>query len=211
MDDLIGVLIFIIFAILAVAGKYREAQQRKNLKPPPPKPRRAPRTEELPQATRRQFQRREVKMARPAAPREARRPVSPSQRPAQPRSTTQRVPQRPLEPPKTSPFTPWTGSAEQEEPPRRRREQRRAPQEPARKKQTLEQMHASPAQRRAGRQAAREKLQVAVEQETETGFETPAAMRKRRAAQLPPLFRSMEGIRAGIIFSEILSPPISLR
>jgi len=74
-----------------------------------------------------------------------------------------------------------------------------------------QQMQATPAQMRAGRQAAREALQQAMEQETETGFESSAAARERRAMALPPLFRNMEGIRAGIIFSEIFGPPLSFR
>jgi len=74
-----------------------------------------------------------------------------------------------------------------------------------------EQMQVTPTQMRAGRQAAREALQQAVEQESDTGFETAAAARERRAMALPPLFRNMEGIRAGIIFSEIIGPPLSFR
>jgi hypothetical protein len=68
-----------------------------------------------------------------------------------------------------------------------------------------------PAPLRAGRQAAREALQHAVEQESDTGFETAAAARERRTTALPPLFRNMQGIRAGIVFSEIIAPPVALR
>lgn len=241
MENLLGLLIFIVFGIIAAANKYKESQQNKNLKPPPPKPRQAPRREDLPEATRRLFERREVRTARPAGPREARRPAPPVQRtpqipptmqhaptrPAQPRPTMQRVPQRPPqtrpaaerppqppERPQVAPWMPRPAIEEEPEPPqRRRREQRRTPQEQARKpKPTLEQMNATPAQRRAGRQAARERLRGAVEQEAqEETAEMPVVCGERRAVQLPPLFRNMEGIREGIIFSEIINPPLALR
>ena len=74
-----------------------------------------------------------------------------------------------------------------------------------------QQMEVTPVQMRAGRQAAREALQQAVEQESDTGFETTAAAGERHAKALPSLFRTMQGIRAGIIFSEIIGPPVSLR
>ena len=210
MENLIGLIVFIVIAIFGVAARYKEAQRAKNdLAPPPPPPK--PR-QQLPEKTLRQFERREIKMARPApAPREARPRLAPSaQRPAQPRPAPQAevsAQPRPAPAQRPAPSKPPQPVFVEEERPRLRPQQVRAQQKPLMR----EQMQVTPTQMRAGRQAAREALQQAVEQESDTGFETAAAAHQRRAMALPPLFRNMEGIRAGIIFSEIIGPPLSFR
>ena len=199
MENLVGVIVFIVIAIFGVAARYKEAQRAKKdlAPPPPPKPR-----QQLPEKTLRQFERRKIKTARPAqsrpAPRSVQRPAPQAEVPAQPRPAPA---QRP------APSKPPQPVFVEEERPRLRPQQVRAQQKPLMR----EQMQVTPTQMRAGRQAAREALQQAVEQESDTGFETAAAARERRAMALPPLFRNMEGIRAGIIFSEIIGPPLSFR
>lgn len=215
MEDLIGLLVFIAIVIFGVAARYKEAQRAKQdlAPPPPPKPRQQLPRQQLPEKTPRQFERREIKTARPAtAPREARpRPAPSAQRPPQQRPAPQlRFPAQPRPAPAqrpTRPKPPQPVFAEEESAPRLRPEHARAQQKPVMR----EQMEVTPTQMRAGRQAAREALQQAVEQESDTGFETAAAARDRRAMALPPLFRNMQGIRAGIVFSEIIGPPVSLR
>lgn len=206
MDELIGLLAFIVIAIFGAAARYKESQRAKQdlAPPPPPKPRQQLPRQQLPENTLRQFERREIRTARPGL-------APPAQRPAQQRPAPQlRVPAQsrpaPVQPP-VRPKPPEPVFAEEEAPPRLRPAQVRVQQKPVMR----EQMEVTPAAMRAGRQAARDALQHAVEQDSDTGFETTAAAGQRRAMALPPLFRNMQGIRAGIVFSEIIGPPVSLR
>lgn len=214
MEDLIGVLAFIVIAIFSLVSRYREAQRSKNeqLPPQPPKPRTTP---GRPDPARRQLERRDIRTARPAGAPRPTQPVT-GQRPPAPRPvaakpqvrqaprpaagpiTAQRVPAPPQRPAAVKP----TPLVIEQETPRMRPEQVRHAQKPA----ALAQIQAT-----AGRDAARRALQQAVEQETDTGFASAANARESRAAGLPPLFRNMAGIRAGIIFSEIINKPVAFR
>jgi hypothetical protein len=101
----------------------------------------------------------------------------------------------------------------EEELPRLKPEQVRARVEQVkivRKQAVLEEMAAETAAERdkvkRTEQAAQAKIGSAA-----TADLAAAQARQRRLAALPPLLRDAEGIRQGIIFSEIIGPPLALR
>lgn len=207
MDELIGFLVFIVIVIFGAIARWRESQRAKQdlAPPPPPKPRPQPRPG--PAAKPRwQLEKRDVTPPRPWTSRgqQGARPAGPGQRPPQGRLGPQgQVPGVPGQGAGSRPAQRPQPALTDEEKPRLRPDQARTLQRQA----AIKEMTAEPEGRReAPKQAPAPKIGsagAAAADDEET--------RQRRLAALPPLFRDTEGIRQGVVFSEIIGPPLALR